>query len=138
MKTKNRWVLLFSLSLFLPACSTTQPSAQISFGKPVLVEDTLYFGMNTPKGPVTSAQWEVFLREVVTPRFPQGLTAWDAKGQWQKSDGVVQKEGTKVLLLVHPDSADADRALQEVIDLYKKKFHQESVMKVRNHPAVSF
>ena len=137
---KNRVVLrlLLGFILLLPACATHKVSSQNNPESSVLVQDTLYFGMNTPKGPVTSAQWEAFLREVVTPRFPDGLTAWDAQGQWKNKDGVVGKEKSKVLLLVHPDTPQASQDIQEVIEIFEKKFHQESVMRVRSRPDVSF
>ena len=70
-----------------------------------MVEDTLYFGLSTPHGKVTSAQWESFLANQVTPIFPDGLTAWDAKGQWKDAKGAIGKEPTKVLLPVGPLAA---------------------------------
>lgn len=120
------------LCLWTPACA---PRVEV---KPSLVEDTLYFGLNTTQGPVTPTQWDSFLNQEVTPRFPDGLTVWDARGQWKDSKGVIGKEPCKVLLLVHPDNAAEDKALQAIIDVYKEKFHQESVLKVRSRPEVAF
>ena len=67
------------------------------------VRTTLYFGTTRPKGTVSELEWQVFLRDEVTSRFPEGLTVWDAEGQWKQSDGVIGHERSKVLLLVHPD-----------------------------------
>lgn len=125
--------VLLLASLFLGLACT--PREQL---KPTLVEDTLYFGLNTMRGPVTPSQWNDFLRKEVTPRFPDGLTVWDAKGQWKDAQGVVSKEPTKVLMLIHPDTVAEDQTIQAVIDIYKKQFHQESVLKVRSRPEVSF
>ena len=111
------------------------PRAEV---KPSLVEDDLYFGLSTSQGPVTPAQWDGFLNLEVTPRFPDGLTVLDAKGQWKNAKGTIGKEPTKVLILIHPDNPAEDKALQAVIDAYKKEFHQESVMRVRNRPEVQF
>ena len=44
---------------------------------------TLYFGLAHPLGKVSESQWQAFLREEVTPRFPDGLTVWQADGQWR-------------------------------------------------------
>jgi len=88
---------------------------------------TLYFGLGRPKGSVSELEWQVFLRDEVTPRFPAGLTVWEAEGQWQ-SQGTVGHERTKVLLLVHPDSAAAIDAVRNVIARYRKVFDQESVL----------
>ena len=130
MKRIN-WILVF-LALGVAACA---PRQQVG---PALVEDDLYFGLSTSQGPVTPAQWEGFLNQEVTPRFPDGLTVIDAKGQWKNAQGTIGKEPTKVLILIHPDNAGEDKAIQALIDIYKKEFHQESVMKVRSRPEVSF
>jgi len=136
-------VLWIVAGLLLEACGpfktpvkTDNATATVSSAQ--LVSDTLYFGMSGAKEPVTDDQWNRFLSEVVTPLFPDGLTVWDAKGQWRGKSGKIGKEKTKVLLLIHPDSSQADRAIQEIIDAYKKQFDQESVMKVRAPADVSF
>jgi len=75
----------------------------------------------------TVSRSSVVVRDEVTPRFPSGLTVWDAEGQWQ-SQGSVGHERTKVLLLVHPDNAAAQESVQAVIGRYRKAFEQESVL----------
>ena len=101
--------------------------------------DTLYFGTRLKGGKeVSTVQWEGFLRDVVTPRFPDGLTVWDAQGQWRGSSGKTEGEKTKVLLLIHPSSPKADKAIAEIIRFYKEKFGQESVMWVRSPAKVRF
>jgi len=91
------------------------------------VRTTLYFGMSRPTGAVSELEWQLFLRDEVTPRFPEGLTVWDAQGQWKGKAGIEQ-ERSKVLLLVHPDASKARAAVLELIDHYRKKFDQESVL----------
>ena len=91
------------------------------------VRTTLYFGMGKPNGSVSELEWQVFLRDEVTPRFPQGLTVWDAHGQWKSETGIAH-ERSKVLLLVHPDSTVAGQAISTVISRYRKQFDQESVL----------
>ncbi len=135
MKPNLLILLLFVSGFLLPACAPQKASMKRGSS---LVSDTLYFGTSTSKGPVTQGQWNTFLSSVVTPRFPEGLTVWDAKGQWRGKSGAIGKEPTKVLLLIHPDSPQADRALQEIIDAYKKQFQQESVMRVKATVDVSF
>jgi hypothetical protein len=91
------------------------------------VRTTLYFGLGRPKGTVSELEWQIFLRDEVTPRFPQGLTVWEAQGQWL-SQGAIGHERTKVLLLVHADTPAAREAVQAVIARYRKAFEQESVL----------
>jgi hypothetical protein len=89
---------------------------------------TLYFGLAHPTGTVTERQWQDFLRKEVTPRFPEGLTVWEANGQWRQSDGKIARERAKVLLLLHDDSAAVRGALAELVTGYKRAFAQESVL----------
>ena len=101
-----------------PQCGTA--SAQ--------VRTTLYFGLSKQKGSVSELEWQMFLRDEVTTRFPDGLTVWEAEGQWRQSDGTIGHERSKVLLLVHPDTPAARTSVQSVIERYRKGFDQESVL----------
>ncbi len=92
------------------------------------IRTTLYFGLSRPKGSVSELEWQVFLRDEVTRRFPDGLTVWQAEGQWLTPVGSIDREQSKVLLLVHPDTAAARQSVQEVIQTYRKSFDQESVL----------
>jgi Protein of unknown function (DUF3574) len=89
---------------------------------------TLYFGLARPKGSVSELEWQIFLRDEVTKRFPDGLTVWGAEGQWRTPAGTIDHEQSKVLLLVHPDTAAARQSVLAVIDSYRKSFDQESVL----------
>ena len=92
------------------------------------VRTTLYFGLARPKGAVSELEWQLFLRDEVTKRFPSGLTVWEAEGQWRTPAGTIDREQSKVLLLVHPDTAAARQSVQEVIETYRKTFEQQSVL----------
>lgn len=127
--------LILGLSTaLLGACATVPaPMAERQCGQgmqPALV-DTLYFGTAMPQGRVSAADWADFLRRAVTPRFPQGLSAWSASGQWQGVDGRIVREASYVLSLVHPDDPRSDQALRELIEDYKQRFRQEAVLRVR-------
>ena len=92
------------------------------------VRTTLYFGLARPKGSVTELEWQIFLRDEVTRRFPDGLTVWEAEGQWRTPAGNLDHEQSKVLLLVHPDTAAARQSVRAVIEAYRKTFVQQSVL----------
>ena len=89
---------------------------------------TLYFGLARPKGSVTELEWQIFLRDEVTNRFPDGLTVWEAEGQWRTPAGSIDHEQAKVLLLVHHDTAAARHSVLAVIEAYRKTFEQQSVL----------
>lgn len=96
-----------------------------------MVETTLYFGLDLPEGgAVSEDQWAGFLADAVTPRFPDGFTVLDAYGQWRDPgipDTPVVREATRVIIIVHPQTADADQAIAEIKSLYKTSFGQKSV-----------
>jgi len=125
--------LLFALGLTL-GCAVTTAAARRSGAQEcgaataAQVRTTLYFGSAKPTGSVSELEWQLFLRDEVTTRFPDGLTAWDAEGQWRAPKGTIEHERSKVLLLVHPDTGPARQSVQDVIDRYRKAFDQQSVL----------
>lgn len=120
---KKLFAALSLLGLFASACSGLRPAA--------LVQDTLYFGMKTPTGQVSEKEWADFVDFEVSPRFGEGFTVWDAKGQWKDAKGDILQEPTKVMQIVHPDSAEAEGMLKRVIQAYKTKFAQEAVLRAK-------
>jgi hypothetical protein len=92
------------------------------------VRTTLYFGTSRPKGSVSELEWQLFLRDEVTSRFPDGLTVWDAEGQWRTNGGSIDHERSKVLLLVHADTPAARESVQLLIARYRTMFDQQSVL----------
>ena len=104
------------------------------------IEFQLYMGRAEPDGEVVDdAEWDAFLADAVTPRFPDGLTVLDGIGQWRGSDDVIQKESSKVLIILAPsDDEDAEALIEEVIDEYKLEFDQESVLKTVRKTCVAF
>jgi hypothetical protein len=89
-------------------------------------------------GKVTVDDWQKFLASEITPRFPEGLTAWSAAGQWRSPTGELHKEDSYVLHVVHKDEAKYDTAVREIVDLYKTRFRQEAVLRVRTASCISF
>ena len=59
-----------------------------------------------PLRSVAEAEWDTFLRDVVVPRFPRGLTVTYAKGHWQAAGEPLQREASRVLEIMY----DADTA----------------------------
>lgn len=88
------------LSGCAPAVSSTLPAPA---AQEAWVAHRLYFGRGIPDGgTVGDGEWTTFLGDVVTPRFPAGLTVWRAQGQWRDASGVVQAEDVIVLEILHP------------------------------------
>ena len=131
-------VLLAVAAAMATACGAAGEPACPEGTEP-FVEHQLFMGRNGDSGEVVDdAAWAAFLGEVVTPRFPDGLTVLNAQGQWRDSEGVIQKERSKVLVILVPPGADSVRLLDEVPDEYKRRFNQESVLRVVEETCVSF
>jgi len=137
----------FLAGLLLPGSVSYihQVSAQTSAAETIsnreaYVRDELYFGRSQPGGgEVTEEQWQKFVDTEVTPRFPDGLTVIDAYGQFLNSAGILAREDSKVLILLYVSTPERERSIQEIIDAYKSRFQQESVLRVTDVPArVSF
>ena len=102
------------------------------------VADRLYFGRNiaapcdsAPAGTVSDSAWAAFLSEVVTPLFPQGLSVYRVDGQWQeKPDMPIVREESYVLEIVHASEPDAEIAFRDIAARYRRRFCQQSVMRV--------
>ena len=87
---------------------------------------------------VDDAAWAAFLADIVTPRFPDGLTVLDGQGQWRGESGLVQMERSKLLVILAPPGDAAPRLLDEISDEYKRRFDQESVLRVVYDTCASF
>ena len=108
------------------------PTPSCQAGETGLVRDVLYFGRNRPTGgEVADADWERFLDEVVTARFPAGLTVVEARGRWRGRSGTVESERTEVVTLLHAADSASQRAIEEIAREYKRRFDQEAVLRER-------
>ncbi len=93
--------------------------------------ERLYFGRSIgDTATVSDSAWSVFVREVLTPAFPEGATVWEAAGQWRTPDGSTVRERSFVVELLHLVTPDVEARVQGVIDAYKVRFAQQSVLRV--------
>jgi hypothetical protein len=112
------------------ASTSAAPSPSCAIGDTVLVREVLYFGRNRPGGgAVTDEEWQTFLDQVLTPRFPAGLTVVAATGQWKGKSGLVEQERSEVVTVFHSADEAARRAVLEVVVEYKRRFRQEAVLR---------
>lgn len=116
-----------ALLLFLTtACATVDPR----YSEAVLAE-RLFCGLTIPGGgEVTEDEWRAFVRDEVTPRFPDGLTLWRAEGQWRERDGNIVREPVLVIEILHHPNLEADAKVNAIAEAYKTRFRQEAVMRV--------
>ncbi|MFE9613790.1 DUF3574 domain-containing protein [Streptomyces sp. NPDC006012] len=106
------------------------------------VETTLLFGTERPDGgaAVTESEFQRFLDTQVTPRFPDGLTVDQARGQYRDRHGVIEKERSYQVIVLYPADAAASAGpkLERIRQLYAARFQQESVGRVDEDVHASF
>jgi hypothetical protein len=75
--------------------------------------ERLYFGRNIGDTAIVSdSAWSGFVRDVLTPAFPEGATVWDAAGQWRAPNGQLVRERSFVVELLHLVSPDVEARVQ--------------------------
>ena len=130
-------------ALLALAATGTAPAAHAAApcrgGLEPWTEIDLYLGRDIPGGDVVSeGQFRQFLAEVVTPRFPDGLSVLDVEGQFRSSTGAIVREQSRLLVILVPDAAViADKVGQIVAD-YKQRFGQESVLRAEHPVCLAF
>ena len=121
-----------TLSLLLAAGCAADPNADCPEGFDRYVEFQLFFGLHDSAGNrVSEAEWDAFVADTVTPRFPAGMTIIDVNGQWQEPSGNIQREETKLLMGLL-DSADGEglRLINEISDEFVSRFNQDPVFRI--------
>src|SRR5947209_18093394 len=88
---------------------------------------------------VSETQWVQFVDNEITPRFPDGLTIYDAAGQWRDpATKKIVRELSKIVLIVLPGSAEDLARLNELVEIYKRRYRQQSVGMIVRPACVSF
>jgi hypothetical protein len=100
----------------------------------------LLFGRNIgDRLGVSAAQWGRFVDREISPRFPDGLTVFDAKGEWRDTArNTIVHEPSKVVEIVLPGKPDDVDELNRIAQAYKSRFRQQSVGIVIRAACVSF
>jgi hypothetical protein len=133
------FTLLAAPTLFvsaLPAADHRPAAASAE----VWARTELYFGTNKPDNTeVTDTQFQNFIDNEVTPRFPDGLTLLTGNGQFRNSAGVLIREKSHILILFYPvQTKDANKKIQDIRGAYKSYFAQESVLRADSLSLISF
>ncbi len=97
-------------------------------------------GLNVPnRGPVTPKEWEAFLKNTVTPRFPEGFTVYDSYGQWlNEKTRTIVREKSKTIALAVNDDENTKAHIADIMAAYRSQFHQLSVGIVTSHVCAAF
>ena len=129
---------LAASAAILSGCASLAP-AICPAGQSAGREVQLFFGRNVgDRVGVSEADFQRFVDEELTPRFPEGLTVLDAAGQWRGASGVIGREPSKVVILVLPGRAGDEGKLAEVRQAYRVRFAQEAVLMTMQPTCLGF
>lgn len=127
------------VALVLAACADAGTSTPECEDGELWNEYRLFMGRGLDGSEVVSdADWENFLVDTITPRFPDGLSVLDVAGQLLHEDGSIEKERTKLLLILAPSDTPALEPLSEISEEYKRRFNQDVVLRVVTDACVAF
>ncbi|MGB3306570.1 MAG: DUF3574 domain-containing protein [Thermomicrobiales bacterium] len=96
------------------------------------IQTELYFGTTKPDGTeLTDDEFNTFLDNEITPRFPDGLTVLTGYGQWRNAAGEATSEKSVVVIILYPadPSGETSAKIQDIREAYKTQFDQESVLR---------
>jgi len=115
-------VLAASICWVMPAAAETCADPL----KPMLRAE-LFFGRTIgDRFGVTDRLWQIYVDRELTPRFPEGFTVVDGKGQWREDDAIM-REASKIVIVVTADSAEVRTRIAAAMNAYIKQFRQKSV-----------
>jgi hypothetical protein len=110
--------LLLAISLLLFSCNHSKS-----------IQTDLYFGLSKPDGEVSAEEWTDFREKVLNKTF-EGFSEIDCNGHWTGKNGNSVSEKSKLIVIIHPDKEGIDKKVDSVISIYKRRFEQESVLRV--------
>ena len=88
---------------------------------------------------VNEADWSRFVDREITSRFPNGLTMFNAAGQWRdEATNKIVREPSKLVQIVLPGQVEDIARLNEIVAAYKQRFKQHSVVMIVRPACVSF
>jgi hypothetical protein len=129
-------IAIFALGFALAGCAGLDRPA-CAPGLMRMVQADLFFGRDIEgRGTVSDADWQRFLDEEVTPRFPAGLSAADLSGQYRDNSSRIVREPSKQVRIFMPAADNAK--LDAIRDAYKSRFNQESVLLVETPVCAGF
>ena len=131
MSTRLSYFAGMALVVTTSACLTGTRGQTPDLTPRVSHLERLYFGRNIADTAVVSdSAWTTFVRDVLTPSFPEGATVFNASGQWLAPNGVLVREPSWVVELLHPATRESETRVQSVIDAYKSRFAQQAVLRM--------
>ncbi|MCB1121814.1 MAG: DUF3574 domain-containing protein [Verrucomicrobiae bacterium] len=124
----------YSASGIQTSSSQTEPASKTGW-----LKTELYYGAGRlPADGSPDERWENYINEVVTPRFPEGLTLLEGTGQWRVKPGQPpRRHRSRILILIHEDTPEKSRLVDEIRSIWLEISGHQSVLRVSQPVEVS-
>lgn len=105
-----------------------------------MISAEMLFGRNIGERlGVSESDFASFAAREITPRFPDGLTIIDARGQYRDAgSGRLIREPSKLVLITFRDDPQNRAALGAITNADKTTFRQQSVLVTVRETCASF
>ncbi|MEU3723527.1 DUF3574 domain-containing protein [Streptomyces sp. NPDC031705] len=124
------------------SASAASASADTAEQGSAYISTHLYFGTGRHDGhpPITEEEFNKFIADVVTPRFPSGLTLQEGRGQWRDKDGDINRERSYELTVMYPvrEAPARNADIEYIRRLYCDIWELESVGRADVRAQVDF
>jgi hypothetical protein len=126
--------------LLFPLCGCASlPLACLPPSRPMMSAELLFGRDIGNRLAVSEAAFAAFVAREITPRFPDGLTVIDARGQWRDLDrGSTVREASKLVKIVFADDQTKRADLDAIAAAYKTRFKQQAVLTSLQASCVTF
>jgi hypothetical protein len=109
-------------------------------GQKAALTAQLFFGRDIKgRSPLTDQEWEDFEADTISKQLPEGFTVFDGQGEWlNPQTKAIVHEKTKILLVTAPSSPALQKKLSAIIEAYKGRFNQQSVLLITTPGCAKF
>ncbi|RDJ27333.1 DUF3574 domain-containing protein [Bosea caraganae] len=130
--------LFLSALTSLCGCAIAPPAC--APGQQAMLVAELLFGRNIGDRPgISEADFSRFVDQEITPRFPDGLTILDGRGQYRDAQrNALVREQSKLVTIALKDEPDGRARIGAITEAYKQRFNQQSVGTILKPACVSF
>lgn len=134
----SRLFVVVVAAFCLTGCASL-PGICVAPAQPMVSAEMLFGRKIGDRVGVSEADFARFAAREITPRFPDGLTIIDARGQYRDTErGRLIREPSKLVLLTFRDDPQKRVALSEIAEAYKTAFKQQSVLTTVRETCASF
>lgn len=109
------------------------------FGNSLFIKSTISFGRSfRNETELTYENWKLFIDNIVSNFFPNGLTISESEGRMFDGTKIVKNKNFD-LFIVHKNDEINKEKIEKIIEIFRKKYNNElQVMKMEENVSVVF